>query len=333
MVIEAGRAAGFFARGDLDTYNSVIVRVSLAVAAFLLASAVGGCAGPATQLRRDRARLDEDVAQLRADLRREKRKSRDLETENLVLRDKLETYQVGAGRVGDVPRLPVEVLGPDEELDAGPDDDGELVVSVSDDGTEIVYVGDAATGKGAAAPQDFDLESVDDLEYAPDDDDRIPPADDDEPPRKKGPVKPAKKKRAAARRDDAPARGGGDRAATAYEAAVAKVKAKDHDGAVTALRAFLDAYPRHDLADNAQYWLGEVYYDAKDWARAVVEFRATVEDYPRGNKVPDALLKMGFCFAALGQDAKARAALEQVIETYPKTVPAELAARKLGELR
>lgn len=300
----------------------------LAVAAFLLASAVTGCAGPATQLRKDRARLDEDVAQLRADLRREKRKSRDLETENLVLRDKLETYQVGAGRVGDVPRLPVEVLGPDEEVEGGADD--ELVVSVSDDGTEIVYVGDAASGKNVAAPDDLDLESADDLEYAPDDDERIPPMDDD-PPRKKGPVKPAKKVAAKARRDDAPARGG-DRAASAYEAAVAKVKARDHDGAVAALRAFLETYPRHDLADNAQYWLGEVYYDGKDWARAVVEFRATVEDYPRGNKVPDALLKMGFCFAQLGQTAKARAALEQVIETYPKTQPAELAAKKLGEL-
>lgn len=323
--MEAERGTPFFARRDRDTYNLRIVRMSLVLAALLLASALTGCAGPASQLRKDRARLDEDVSQLRADLRREKRKRRDLETENLVLRDKLETYQVGAGRVGDVPSLPVEVLGPDEESPAS----DELVVSVNDDGTEIVYVGDAASGKGAEAPEDFEMMDGDDLEYAPDDDDRIPVEDD--PPRKKGPVK-SKTKGAKARRDDTPVRGG-DRAASAYEAAVAKVKAKDHDGAVAALRAFLDSYPRHDLADNAQYWLGEVYYDAKDWARAVVEFRATVEDYPRGNKVPDALLKMGFCFAALGQTAKARAALEQVIETYPRTQPAELAAKKLEELK
>jgi tol-pal system protein YbgF len=310
------------------------VRGSLVLAAILLASVASGCAGPATQLRRENARLDEDVDQLRADLRREKRRARDLETENLVLRDKLETYQVDAGRVGDVPTLPVEVLGPDEEI--GPrDDDGEVVVSVNDDGTEIVYVGDAATGDSVEVPDDLDLAGDGgDLEYAPDDDERIPPMDaDDDPPRKKGPVKPARPKVAKARQGDRATRGGGDRAASAYEAAVAKVKAKDHDGAITALRAFLEAYPRHDLADNAQYWLGEVYYDAKDWARAVVEFRATARDYPRGNKVPDALLKMGFCFAALGQTAKARAALEQVIESYPRTQPAELAAKKLEELK
>ena len=102
--------------------------------------------------------------------------------------------------------------------------------------------------------------------------------------------------------------------------------------AITALRAFLDAYPRHDLADNAQYWLGEVYYDQKDWARATVEFRAVIERYPKGNKVPDAMLKLGYCFAAVGQPTKARAALEQVISVYPRSQPAQLAARKLEEL-
>jgi len=289
----------------------------------------GGCAGPASQLRKEQARLDEDVEQLRADLRRERRKSRELETENLVLRDRLETAQVGADRVGDVPALPVEVLGPDEPAAGEWGEDGR-VVSINDDGTEIVYVGDAAAGRGAAVPDDYDLDDGGDLEYAPDDDEVIDaePA----PARKKGAVKPARPRHAKARRDDTPTRGG-DAAATAYQAAVAKVKAKDHDGAIAALRAFLETYPRHELADNAQYWLGEVHYDAKDWTRAIVEFRATVEAYPRGNKVPDALLKMGFCFVALGQGAKARAALEQVIETYPKSAPAELAARKLQELR
>jgi tol-pal system protein YbgF len=272
------------------------------LAIVLLLASAGGCAGPATQLRRERARLDAELTETRAELRKERRRAQELETENIVLRDKLETREIGAARVGE-PQLPVEVLAPDEPP---PDDE---IVSYTEDGTEIVYVGEAATGRSVSA-DDYDLESGDDLPYTPDDDD--PP-----PPRKKKPPR-------------APV---SDGAAAAYEAAVAKVKAKDHDAAVAALRGFLERYPRHDLADNAQYWLGEVYYDAKDYPRAVVEFRATVESYPRGNKVPDALLKMGFCFAQLGQTAKARAALQQVIETYPRTQPAELASRKLGELK
>jgi len=246
--------------------------------AFVLLVA-SGCAGPATQLRRDRARLDAELARTRAELRKERRKSHDLETENLVLRDKLRG----------TPQLPVEVLAPPEPRPQPRAD--EEVVGTTDDGTEIVYVGEAA---------ELARDSDDELAYTPDDDDRPTPPNP---------------------------------AGAAYQAAVAKVKAKDHDGAIAALRAFLARYPRHDLADNAQYWLGEVYYDAKDYARAVVEFRATVESYPRGNKVPDALLKLGFCFAQLGQTAKARAALQQVVDTYPRTQPAALATRKLAELR
>ncbi len=336
---------GFFALRDRATYNLRVLRRASAVAVVLAALiGAGGCAGPASGLRRDRAALDEDVASLRAELRRDKRKIRDLETENLVLRDKIDTAEVSAGRVGGVPRLPVEVLGPDEE-DGGAapaiDDeygDDARVVATTDDGTEIVYIGDAATGKSVEAPDDLELSGDDDggdLRYAPDDDEQV--VDDDPPPaprakpRKKPAKKPAKKGAPSPGPDD-DGGGRGDSAAAAYEAAVAKVRARQHDGALAALRTFLEDYPRHDLADNAQYWLGEVYYDGKDWARALVEFRATVEKYPRGNKVPDAMLKMGYCFASLGQTTKARAALEQVVQVYPKTQPAILAAKKLEQL-
>lgn len=300
---------------DRGSYNVGIVRCHWLVVSLLAA----GCAGPATQLRRDKAALTDDVADLRAQLRKDQRQIRDLKTENLVLRDKLETAEVEAGRVG-VPRLPVEVIEPEDERDAyDPGDevraeygDDARVVGVDDDGTEIVYIGDAAAGKTVSYDgADLGDDDVEELEYAPDDD-----GGDDPPPKRKPKPKPATK----------PA---SDDAGEAYEAAVALVKAKDHDAAIAALRAFLIDHPRHDLADNAQYWLGEVYYDAKDWARALIEFRATVAQYPKGNKVPDALLKMGYCYASLGQNAKAKAALEQVVETYPKSQPAALAEKRL----
>jgi tol-pal system protein YbgF len=120
-----------------------------------------------------------------------------------------------------------------------------------------------------------------------------------------------------------------DQAGEDYRAAVELVKAGKSDEAVSALHAFLQHYPRNDYADNAQYWLGEVYYAQKDYQHALAEFRATIETYPRGNKVPDALLKVGFCYASLGQADKAKAVLEQVINLYPKTEPAALAAKRL----
>jgi tol-pal system protein YbgF len=127
---------------------------------------------------------------------------------------------------------------------------------------------------------------------------------------------------------EAPGERGGD-AASEYRTAVDLVKAAKYGDAVAALRAFVARYPRHDYADNAQYWLGEAFYAQKDYPRALSEFRRVVEVYPRGNKVPDALLKVGYCYQAMGQGDKARAVLEQVVNIYPKSEPATLAAKRL----
>jgi tol-pal system protein YbgF len=134
--------------------------------------------------------------------------------------------------------------------------------------------------------------------------------------------------RGATREHDAPGERGGD-AANDYRAAVDLVKAASYVDALAALHAFIAHYPRHDYADNAQYWIGEVFYAQKDYARALSEFRKVVEVYPRGNKVPDALLKLGYCYQAMGQGEKARAMLEQVVNRYPKSEPAMLAAKRL----
>jgi len=121
---------------------------------------------------------------------------------------------------------------------------------------------------------------------------------------------------------------GGD-AASDYRAAVGLVKAGKYDAAIAALRAFIARHPRHDYADNAQYWIGEAYYAQDDYAHALTELRAVIEVYPRGNKVPDALVKLGYAYQAMGQGDKARAVLEQVVTRYPKSEPAALAVKRL----
>ncbi|HVV83326.1 MAG TPA: tol-pal system protein YbgF, partial [Kofleriaceae bacterium] len=117
-----------------------------------------------------------------------------------------------------------------------------------------------------------------------------------------------------------------------YRRGLDALKSHEYDAAITALREVVASYPQHELADNAQYWLGEAYYDQKDYGRALAEFRATVTVFPRGNKVPDALLKVGFAYLALGDSAKAKAALGQVVTLYPGTAPATLAAARLETL-
>jgi tol-pal system protein YbgF len=287
----------------------------------LVASA--GCATPMSALREDNRRLTQTVAELRADRRAQDRKLRDLEHELVIAREKAETD-------GAVPQLPVEVVAPPPAT-ALPESG--RVVGVSDDGSEIVYEGEAATGRVVTSA---DVGSTGTTAPAP----RrahAPPAATaslDDAPTTADRLEVTHRAPIAARSPHPHVRAdaSGD-PSSEYRGAVDLVKAGKYPEAVTALRAFVQRYPRHEYADNAQYWIGEAFYGQRDYPHALAEFRATIELYPRGNKVPDALLKVGYCYAALHQSDKARAVLEQVVSLYPKSEPAALASRKLEETK
>jgi tol-pal system protein YbgF len=296
-------------------------------ARYLCLLLVVGCATPASLLREDNRRLTQTVAELRADRRAQDRKLRDLR------------HQLDEARSGSVaiPALPVEIAAPPV---AAPAPGAARVVGVAEDGTEIVYEGDAALARSASPP--LAPAAAEELVFAP----RRPAAPRAPAPRLAGvpsatdrlevtrripPIAARAAVRAKTRDPEPPSERSGD-AADEYRAAVELVKASKHDAAVVALRAFIASHPRHDYADNAQYWLGETFYAQKDYGHALTELRRVVEVYPRGNKVPDALLKVAYCHQALGQGDKARAILEQVVSAYPKTEPAALATRRLEAL-
>ena len=259
-------------------------------------------------LRDDNKRLSQSVAEMRAERRAQDRKIRDLENQ-LALQKAHEPSEAAA-----VPQLPVEVVAPP------PASDAPRVVGIADDGTEIVYEGDAALGKAAVMDNEPPRREAPPRRVAMVDSDR----DVTRSEGSRRTVSAARTSRAPVRTDVTSEAANGD-----YRAAVELVKTGSKDDAVSALRAFLEKYPRHEYADNAQYWLGEAFYAHKDYQHALVEFRATIETYPRGNKVPDALLKVGYCYQALGQTEKAKAVLEQVVNLYPKTEPAALASKRL----
>ena len=280
---------------------------------YALCLLVAACASPITALRDDNHRLGQTVTELRADRRAQDRTLRDLQRQLDEARSHVATSAID----GSMPSLPLEVATPSSDGVAAAPRPIPRVVAISDDGEEIIYEGDAALGRIATL----------------DDDDRPPvPRRDIEPAKPtrgaRRPPPTARPLRTQPRDRDLPSERGGD-AANDYRAAVELVKSAAHDPAVAALRAFLVKYPRHDYADNAQYWLGETYYAHKDYKVALAEFRNVIETYPRGNKVPDALLKVGYCYQALGQTDKARAVLEQVVNLYPKTEPAALATKRL----
>ncbi len=91
-------------------------------------------------------------------------------------------------------------------------------------------------------------------------------------------------------------------------------------------------FPTSEHADNAQFWIGEIYYREKWYEKAILEYQKVIENYPKGNKVPASLLKQGFAFLSLGDKANARLILKELAKKYPDTNEGKIAVQKLKEI-
>ena len=91
----------------------------------------------------------------------------------------------------------------------------------------------------------------------------------------------------------------------------------------------LERYPKSENADNAQFWIAEIYYREKWYEKAVLEYQKVIENYPKGNKLQAALLKQGFAFLEMDDKANARIILNELVKKYPSAPEAEAAKAKL----
>ncbi|TAN55440.1 MAG: tol-pal system protein YbgF [Magnetospirillum sp.] len=86
----------------------------------------------------------------------------------------------------------------------------------------------------------------------------------------------------------------------AYDEAYSLAQKGDYDGAERSFQAFLKQYPTHQLAGNAQYWLGDIAFSQrKDFAQAAKLFGEAYKKYPKHTKAPDMLYKLGASFGQL----------------------------------
>jgi tol-pal system protein YbgF len=116
-----------------------------------------------------------------------------------------------------------------------------------------------------------------------------------------------------------------------YQVAYQDLMEENYQLALINFRAFLERYPQTRLSDNAQYWIGEVYYGQRQFQTAVEEFRRVVEDYANGDKVPAAYYKIALCFQNQRDLPTARRYLEFLIAQYPNSREARLAEATLAE--
>jgi tol-pal system protein YbgF len=119
---------------------------------------------------------------------------------------------------------------------------------------------------------------------------------------------------------------------TIYESAKQAYDQGDYEAARDGFQKLIKEYPKSKNADNAQFWIGEIYYHEKWYEKAILEYQKVIEEYPDGNKVQASLLKQGFAFLNLGDTSNARLILSELIKKYPKSNEAKIAKRKLKGL-
>ena len=75
---------------------------------------------------------------------------------------------------------------------------------------------------------------------------------------------------------------------------------------------------QHELSDNCQYWIGEIYYDQKEFMKALSSFQQVLA-FPGANKSDHAQFKIGLCYINLGDTDKAVDAFKLHMINYPSS--------------
>ncbi|ERK18308.1 TPR repeat containing exported protein [Pantoea sp. AS-PWVM4] len=118
-----------------------------------------------------------------------------------------------------------------------------------------------------------------------------------------------------------------------YNAAVALIlEKKQYDQAITALQAWVKRYPDSTYQPNANYWLGQLFYNKGKKDDAAYYFATVVKNYPKSPKAAEALFKVGVIMQEKNDTAKAKAVYQQVIKQFPNSESAKLAQKRLAGL-
>lgn len=114
-----------------------------------------------------------------------------------------------------------------------------------------------------------------------------------------------------------------------YDLALRDYQRGDYDVAVRQLTQYIEYFPDSDLADDAQYYIGDCYYTQSLYTQALDTYEMLLNAYPDGNKVPATLLKIAFIKVAREELSEARSYLERVIGEFPDSEEAQLARMRL----
>jgi tol-pal system protein YbgF len=116
-----------------------------------------------------------------------------------------------------------------------------------------------------------------------------------------------------------------------YRSAWQALSGQQYDKAIQQFRTFQRKNATSEMADDAQYWIGESYFTRRDYNRAILEFNDVLK-YRKGDKVPAALLRQAEAFVEIGDKTDARLILQKLLNDYPNSLQAKDARERLQGL-
>jgi tol-pal system protein YbgF len=117
-----------------------------------------------------------------------------------------------------------------------------------------------------------------------------------------------------------------------YETAWADYTSGQYDLCISGFDTYLRTFPKSELADEAQLYIGECNFSNGKHQEAIQAYTQVITLYPRGQSVAPAYYKRGLAFENLRQLDRARESFEAVLKNFPDSDPARLAKQALDRL-
>ncbi|HEY7287534.1 MAG TPA: tetratricopeptide repeat protein [Vicinamibacterales bacterium] len=118
-----------------------------------------------------------------------------------------------------------------------------------------------------------------------------------------------------------------------YDSANSDYMAGQYELAIIGFQEFIKAFPKSEMADDAQVAICNAYIQDHKDQQAVDACDLAIRNYPSGNAIPTAYYRKGLALSNLKNVAGAREAWETVVKMFPDSAEAGLARQGLERVK
>jgi tol-pal system protein YbgF len=117
-----------------------------------------------------------------------------------------------------------------------------------------------------------------------------------------------------------------------YDTAWGDYTAGNFDLAIEGFNGYVRSFPRSESADNAQYYIGQSYFQRGKLAEAVEAFNRVIVTYPKSDVLGQAYFQRGLTYERLSQPDRARESYDYVLRNMGDSDAGRLAKQRLDAL-